>query len=88
MKKREKKIVITFHTTTDAMAMERYCKKRKEPGRLIPVPGTISAGCGLAWCVLPQEREHLLKVMEEGDITPQAVHECYKISQFYHKRFT
>ena len=46
MKKREKKIVITFHTTTDAMAMERYCKKRKEPGRLIPVPGTISAGCG------------------------------------------
>ncbi len=37
MKKREKKIVITFHTTTDAMAMERYCKKRKEPGRLIPV---------------------------------------------------
>ena len=53
MKKREKKIVITFHTTTDAMAMERYCKKRKEPGRLIPVPGTISAGCGLAWCVLP-----------------------------------
>lgn len=31
MKKREKKIVITFHTTTDAMAMERYCKKRKEP---------------------------------------------------------
>ena len=76
MKKREKKIVITFHTTTDAMAMERYCKKRNEPGRLIPVPGTISAGCGLAWCVLPQEREHLLKVMEEGDITPQAVHEC------------
>ena len=31
MKKREKKIVITFHTTTDAMAMEWYCKKRKEP---------------------------------------------------------
>ena len=41
MKKREKKIVITFHTTTDAMAMERYCKKRKEPGRLIPVPGRM-----------------------------------------------
>ena len=55
MKKREKKIVITFHTTTDAMAMERYCKKRKEPGRLIPVPGTISAGCGLAWCSAARE---------------------------------
>ena len=60
--------------------------KEKEPGRLIPVPGTISAGCGLAWCVLPQEREHLLKVMEEGDITPQAVHEMYVIK--YHSSTT
>ena len=33
MKKREKKIVITFHTTTDAMAMERYCKKEKRTGQ-------------------------------------------------------
>lgn len=76
MRKREKKIVITFYTTTDAMAMERYCKKRKEPGRLIPVPGTISAGCGLAWCALPKDRERLLKVTEEGKLTLQAVHEC------------
>lgn len=76
MRKREKKIVITFHTTTDAMAMEKYCKERKEPGRLIPVPGTISAGCGLAWCALPKDRERILKVLEDGNIHPEAVHEC------------
>ena len=33
MKKREKKIVITFHTTTDAMAMNGTVKKRKRTGQ-------------------------------------------------------
>lgn len=76
MRKKEKKIVITFYTTTDAMAMEKRCKEEGKPGRLIPVPGTISAGCGLAWCAIPKDRDQLLKVMEEGKLTPQAIHEC------------
>ena len=48
---REKKTykVITFRTTTEAMAMEKYCCIHKINGRLIPVPREISAGCGLAW---------------------------------------
>lgn len=48
---REKKLykIITFHTTTEAMAMEKYCGSHKISGRLIPLPGEISAGCGLAW---------------------------------------
>lgn len=40
------KAVVTFHTTTDAMAMEKACKEAGAPGRLIPVPREISAGCG------------------------------------------
>ena len=31
------------------MAMERYALEKKLPGRLIPLPQSISAGCGLAW---------------------------------------
>ncbi len=49
MRKREKKIVISFHTTAEAIAMEAECLIAKIPGRLIPVPRQISAGCGLAW---------------------------------------
>lgn len=41
--------ILTFHTTTAAMAMEDYCHEQKIPGRLIPLPQEISAGCGLAW---------------------------------------
>ena len=50
MIKKEMKLVITFHTTTDAMAMEQACKAAGADGRIIPVPRAISAGCGLAWC--------------------------------------
>lgn len=48
---REKKnyTIITFHTTTEAMAMEKKCHASHIPGRLIPVPKEITAGCGLAW---------------------------------------
>ena len=53
IQKREK-VVITFHTTTDAMAMESLCITRQLPGRMIPVPGAITADCGLAWCAEPK----------------------------------
>ena len=42
MRKKEERFVVTFATTTGAMAMERACQAAGLPGRLIPVP---------AWCV-------------------------------------
>ena len=50
-------LVITFPTTAAAMACEDLCKKKGLPGRMIPVPGQISAGCGLAWKVQERQRE-------------------------------
>ena len=43
------KAVYTFHTTTEAMKMEQCAREHGIPGRLIPVPRQISAGCGMAW---------------------------------------
>ena len=43
--------IITFATTTAAMAMESFCLENNLPGRLIPVPQEISSGCGVAWRV-------------------------------------
>ena len=48
-------MILTFKTTTAAMAMEKKCGEDKIPGRLIPLPGEISAGCGLSWRILPEE---------------------------------
>lgn len=76
MRKKELKLVITFHTTADAMAMEKACKEKNSPGRLIPVPRAISAGCGLAWCAELENREQLLGVMQTVGIESEDVHEC------------
>ena len=32
MRKKELKLVVTFHTTADAMAMEKACKENNTPG--------------------------------------------------------
>ena len=52
---REKKpaLVVTFDTTAAAMEAERCCQERGLPGRIIPVPREITAGCGLAWKAPP-----------------------------------
>ncbi|HPT83239.1 MAG TPA: DUF3343 domain-containing protein [Limnochordia bacterium] len=61
----EQRVVITFQTTTQAMAWERACKERGLPGRLIPMPVVISADCGVAWLAAPEELELLLSQAEE-----------------------
>lgn len=76
MIKRQNKLVITFHTTTSAMAMERICKGSGADGRLIPVPGSISADCGLAWCAGNESEDALLELMVLHGITPQGIYHC------------
>ena len=76
MRKKELKLVVTFHTTADAMAMEKACKETETPGRIIPVPRAISAGCGLAWCADLSAREEIRKMMVEAGIEPEELHEC------------
>ena len=76
MRKKVMKLVVTFHTTSDAMAMEKICKERSVPGRLIPVPRAISAGCGLSWCADLTDREQILDVMKDVGIEQEDVHEC------------
>lgn len=76
MRSKEKKLVISFYTTADAMAMEKACRECNAPGRLIPVPRNISAGCGMAWCTDLQYRDEILKVLKEKNIYHEAVYEC------------
>ncbi len=76
MRKKELKLVVTFHTTADAMAMEKACKANDVPGRIIPVPREISAGCGLAWCAELDAREQIADMMRKAGIEEEEMHEC------------
>ena len=59
MRQKTLKLIITFHTTTAAMSMEATCASAGLPGRLIPVPREITAGCGMAWKAEPADRAAL-----------------------------
>ena len=76
MIKKTTRLVITFHTTTDAMAMEAACKEAGADGRLIPVPRSISAGCGLAWSAKPESESALKALMTNASLSFQDIHIC------------
>ena len=66
MREKTPRCVITFPTTAAAMAMERFCTDAGLPGRLIPVPRSITAGCGVCWAAPVEAREGLEQaVMKE-----------------------
>jgi hypothetical protein len=60
MRRKLPRCVLTFATTSDAMALEAAAKEHGLPGRMIPVPSEIDAGCGFAWRCELEEREALL----------------------------
>lgn len=76
MRKKEWKLVVTFYTTADAMAMEQVCREQQAEGRLIPVPKSISAGCGLAWCAGSECRDALKQIMQNAGIHEEDMREC------------
>lgn len=75
MRQKQKKVVFAFESTTMAMKMEKVMKEAKAPGRLIPVPKEITAGCGLAYIVEPERRGEIESLMAARDIRAQVVTE-------------
>lgn len=67
-------LIITFATTTQAVAVEAFCHAQGLPGRLIPVPREITAGCGLSWKARPEEKEMLLAALEQAEMKWQQCH--------------
>lgn len=76
MREKEVKLIITFHTAAEAMAAEKTCKRLGIPGRLIPIPQSISAGCGLAWSTELCERGVVEEMLEKEEILSDGLHEC------------
>lgn len=67
--------MVTFDTTVQAMAAETHLTAHRIPGRLIPVPREITAGCGLAWKAPPGAGDEILNAMGEGKLDWAAMYE-------------
>ncbi|MDR1017417.1 MAG: DUF3343 domain-containing protein [Lachnospiraceae bacterium] len=74
-KEKELKLIITVYNTTAAIKMEKEFQTEGIPGRLIPVPRQISAGCGLSWMTDVTEREIIEKKIHELGLEVQGLHE-------------
>ena len=68
MRRKQPALVITFPTTSAAMEAESLCLAHQLPGRMIPVPREITAGCGLAWRAPPEAEGVLAKALGEAEL--------------------
>lgn len=73
VREKKKRLIITFETTTAPLKLDS--KACGIPGRTIPLPSAISAGCGLAWRAELSDRESLIAFMKEQDIRWEAMYE-------------
>ena len=76
MRAKEPCYVISFHTTADAIAFEKKAGSIGFPGRLIPLPRAISAGCGMSWKLTKKDApEHMQEILTSFSIKYEEVHE-------------
>ena len=61
------------------MAAESVCREHGIPGRLVPVPREITAGCGLAWMSEPEQKETILAFFREQKLAYEGCH----LMEFY-----
>ena len=75
----EKKLVsvFTFDSTTYAINMEKEAKANNIPGRLIPLPGQIAAGCGLAWMSEISDKDKIIEFTKENNISYSGIYDIY-----------
>ena len=78
---REKKpaLVIAFETTSQALAAEALFTSSGLPGRMIPLPSNLSAGCGLAWKAEPEQRETLCTALDTARLDRGG---CFVVEMF------
>ena len=66
MRRRRPVLVIAFSSTEQALAAEALFTNGGLPGRMIPIPSQVSAGCGLAWKAEVDEKPQLLAALAQA----------------------
>ena len=81
MREKVLKLVVAFPDTTDAMAAEKYYQKLGMPGRLIPLPAAVSAGCGLAWCADREEKPRFEALIPQAPLPWKVSMKCFSMKE-------
>lgn len=65
MRRKTRQLLAAFSSTVQAMAFEQAAAEAGVPGRLIPVPKEITAGCGLAYKAPLEARTAVERMIRE-----------------------
>ena len=72
-----KYFIITFASVAYAMQFEKTMNKNNIPVKLIPVPRTISASCGMCGRMNVENKEQVLNVCKENNVQYENIYDNY-----------
>ena len=75
MREKSPRVVVTFHTTAEAMATEKLCHKNNLDGKLISAPRALSVDCGIAWSAPAALRETIENLLADNAVEYDGIHE-------------
>ena len=75
MRTKTPRVIVTFHTTAEAIALEQACGQSGLDGRLISAPRSLSADCGIAWSAPPELRNRIERLLSDGGIEAAGIFE-------------
>lgn len=79
MRQKRPALILAFDSTSQAIAAEKLFQENNLPGRMIPIPAQVSAGCGLAWKAEPDEKQALLDALSNAQ---QGYAACVVVEMF------
>ena len=68
-------LIITFNSTTYAYLMEKLRREDELPGRLMPLPKNISAGCGACFSSEKNDVEFWKNYMKDKGVEYDKIYE-------------
>ncbi len=61
-------IIVAFDSTHDAIKSETVTGREGVASRLIPIPPEVSAGCGLALRILPEDENKVRGILKDAGV--------------------
>ena len=65
---KKKSLIVTYFSSTEAIATEKICNKEGIGGRIITTPRHITADCGMSFSIGIEQKEKLLELLKSERI--------------------
>ena len=62
---KKKSLIVTYFTSSEAIATEKVCNANGIGGRIITTPRHITADCGMSFSIGIEQKEKLLELLEK-----------------------